>query len=365
MSSDLIGLSQDRLDTPHLLLDLDLFEHNIRHISSYCQRHGCGWRPHSKAHKSPDIAHMQLRAGALGITCAKLSEAEMMVRHGIERVLLANQLTTQSKWDRLAQLLDRAEVIVSIDDAAVLPWAAQAAGRYAVNIPLVLELDVGMGRVGLQDLQATVSLAEQIHRDSAFTFRGLMGYEGHVLNIKPAHKKEAACKKAIGILLQARDALEAKGVACDIISAGGTGSYMFTAAIPGVTEVQAGGGIFMDTKYRDEFYVEDLHIALRAVTTVTSHRPGQLVTDAGFKTLSAHHGPPLVLSHEGIGLEYLSAEHGVYSVAQDRNLPALGERLELALGYTDSTTVLHDQIVGVRERVIEKIFPLEGRGLLT
>ena len=90
---------------------------------------------------------MQLHAGALGITCAKLSEAEMMVRHDIERVLLANQLTTQSKWDRLAQLLDCAEVIVSIDDAAVLPWAAQAAGRYGVTIPLVLELDVGMGRV--------------------------------------------------------------------------------------------------------------------------------------------------------------------------------------------------------------------------
>ena len=89
------------------------------------------------------------------------------------------------------------------------------------------------------------------------------------------------------------------------------------------------------------------------------------MTDAGFKTLSAHHGPPLVLSHEGIVLEYLSAEHGVYSVARDRNLPALGERLELALGYTDSTTVLHDQIFGVREGVVETIFPLEGRGLLT
>ena len=171
MSSDLIGLSHNRLDTPHLLLDLDLFERNIRRISSYCQRHGCGWRPHSKAHKSPDIAHMQLLAGALGITCAKLSEAEMMVRHGIERVLLANQLTTQTKWDRLAQLLDRAEVIVSIDDAAVLPGLPKWLTVWG-DYTLVLELDVGMGRV-IAGSSGHVSLP-QIHRDNAFTFRGLI-----------------------------------------------------------------------------------------------------------------------------------------------------------------------------------------------
>ena len=140
---------------------------------------------------------------------------------------------------------------------------------------------------------------------------------------------------------------------------------MFTAAIQGVTEVQAGGGIFMDAKYREEFHVDKLQIALRAVTTVTSHRPEQIVTDAGFKTISAHHGSPIVLSHENISLQYLSAEHGVYSVSQDSPLPALGERLELALGYTDSTTVLHDRIFGVRSGTVETIFPLYGRGLLT
>ena len=365
MSNNAIGLSKEQLDTPHLLLDLDLLEHNIDHISSYCKRHECGWRPHSKAHKSPDIAHMQLRAGAIGITCAKLSEAEMMVKHGIDHILLANQLTTQIKWNRLSQLLDRAEVIVSIEDAAVLPWAIEAARKDDAIIPILLEIDVGMGRVGLQDIQTAVQLAEQIHQHEAFSFRGLMGYEGHVLDIKPPRQKRAACQKAIAILLDCRDALESKGIPCEIISAGGTGSYTYTAAIQGVTEVQAGGGIFMDTKYREEFNVENLQIALRAVTTVTSHRTGQIVTDAGFKTISAHHAPPMVLSHEGIALQYLSAEHGVYSVKQDSPLPTLGDRLELALGYTDSTTFLHDCIYGIRAETVETIFPLHGRGLLT
>lgn len=365
MSNNPIGLSKEQLDTPHLLLDLDLLERNIDHISSYCHQKRCGWRPHSKAHKSPDIAHMQLRAGAIGITCAKLSEAEMMVRHGIDHILLANQLTTQGKWNRLSQLLDRAEVIVSIDDAAVLPWGIEAARKHGTIIPIVIEMDVGMGRVGLQDIQTAVQLAEQIHQNDAFSFRGLMGYEGHVLDIKPARQKRAACQKAISILLDCRDTLQNKGIPCEIISAGGTGSYMFTAAIQGVTEVQAGGGIFMDAKYREEFHVDNLQIALRAVTTVTSHRPEQIVTDAGFKTISAHHGSPIVLSHENIALQYLSAEHGVYSVSQDSPLPALGERLELALGYTDSTTVLHDRIFGVRSGTVETIFPLYGRGLLT
>ena len=223
---------------------------------------------------------MQLRAGAIGITCAKLSEAEMMVKHGIDHILLANQLTTQGKWNRLSQLLDRAEVIVSIDDAAVLPWAIEAARKGNVIIPIVLEMDVGMGRVGLQDIQTAVQLAEQIHQNEAFSFRGLMGYEGHVLDIKPPRQKRAACQKAIAILLDCRDALQNKGIPCEIISAGGTGSYMYTAAIQGVTEVQAGGGIFMDAKYREEFNVDNLQIALRAITTVTSHRTGQIVTDA-------------------------------------------------------------------------------------
>lgn len=365
MTSELIGANQDAIDTPHLLLDLDLLEQNIRSMSAFCSQHQCQWRPHSKAHKCPQIAHMQIAAGAVGITCAKLGEAELMAHHGIGQILLANQLSTPTKWARLAALQEESEVIASVDDEAVIPLAEEAARRRTTRIPLVVELDIGMGRVGVVEVDDVLALARRIHESDALEFRGLMGYEGHVLAVQPAMKKEEACRSAVGRLLQARDYLLENGLACPIISAGGTGSYRITATMSGVTEVQAGGGIFMDAKYRDEFHVEGLQTALRLVASVTSRRAGQIVTDSGFKSLSAHHGAPQVLNHTGIELKYLSAEHGVFNVAEHAPLPALGARVELGLGYTDSTTFLHDVFWGVRGGTVESILPILGRGLLT
>lgn len=365
MQNSLIGAPQAAIDTPHLLLDLDILEQNIRAMSAFCQHSGCQWRPHSKAHKCPSIAHMQLAAGAVGITCAKLSEAELMVDHGIGHILLANQLSTPTKWSRLAALQTRATVLASVDDPALIPLAEEAARSAKARIPLVVELDIGMGRVGVVELDDALALAERIRASDVLEFCGLMGYEGHVLAIQPPEAKERACREAVDRLLLARDLLLQHGIACPIISAGGTGSYRYTATIPGVTEVQAGGGIFMDAKYRDEFHVGDLHIALRLVTSVTSRRAGQIVTDSGFKALSAHHGKPQVLHHPGIELKYLSAEHGVFNVAEDTPLPPLGSRIELALGYTDSTTFLHDTFWAVRGGIVQEKLPILGRGLLT
>ncbi len=360
-----IGASLQSIDTPFLKLDLDILARNIHFISTYCQDRQCAWRPHSKAHKSPHIAHMQIAAGAVGITCAKLSEAEMMVEHGIEHILLANQLTTQSKWNRLAHLQTRAEVIATIEDAAMIELAALAAKTSGNSIPLLVELDIGMGRVGIAPGEKTLELVQQVASTPGLAFRGLMGYEGHVLAIEPDSAKKEACLEAIRHLLSSRDLLAQHGIKSEIISAGGTGSFMHTAAIDGITEVQAGGGIFMDAKYRDEFHVTELQVALTLVASATSRRPGQVVTDAGFKSMSSQHGSPQVCNRDDIELKYLSAEHGVLSTHGDGELPALGERLEFILGYTDSTTFLHDVFWGVRGDKIESIIPILGRGLLS
>jgi len=360
-----IGAAVESIDTPFLKLDLDIFEANIRFMSSYCRDHQCDWRPHSKAHKCPQIAQMQMAAGATGITCAKLSEVELMVEHGINHILLANQLTAQSKWNRLAQLQSRAEVIATIEDPAMVPLAAEASKRSGLTIPLLIELDIGMGRVGVSPGERTLALAQQIAATDGLNLRGLMGYEGHVLSLEPEAAKKEACIESINHLLSSRDLLAKNGLSAEIISAGGTGSFAHTAAINGVTEVQAGGGIFMDTKYRDEFHVAELQIALTLFASVTSIRPGQVVTDSGFKSMSAHHGAPQVCNRSDLELQYLSAEHGVFSLVEGAVLPKLGERLEFALGYTDSTTFLHDFFWGVRQGKVERILPILGRGLLT
>lgn len=360
-----LGRRVDELDTPVLLVDLERFESNVAHLASYCRRHGVGWRPHSKVHKCPEIARIQRAAGAIGVTCAKLSEACIMVAHGVDEVLLANQLTSPSKLRVLAQLQARARVIGIVDDAESVALAGRAGTEVGAPIPLLVDVDIGMHRTGVTPGAAVVDLARRIADTSGVQLCGVMGYEGHVLTVEPAAQKAQACAEAIAHLVRSRADLETLGLPCPIVSAGGTGSYAVTAALAGVTEVQAGGGIFMDAMYRDACHVGDeLGFALTVLTMVTSRRDGHAVVDAGFKTLSAFHHPPRAQGRDDLELAYLSAEHGVFRVLHGPG-PALGERLCLLPGYSDSTTCLHDAFVCHREGRVERVWRLAGRGALT
>lgn len=359
------GQVKDDLETPVLLVNLDLFEANMRHLAQFCHQHGKAWRPHSKAHKSPAIAQLELASGACGITCAKLSEAELMVAHGIGSILLANQIVNNAKFEKLARLQAKAEVIAALDDLEVVGPLAEAGRRLGATIPVVIELDIGMERVGAEPGEPTLAIAEAIQAQPNLAFKGLMGYEGHVLNITPAKDKEQACRHALDLLVDTRDLLQSRGIRVEIVSAGGTGSYEYTALHDGITEIQAGGGIFMDAMYRQACNVQSLAPALTVLTTVTSRSAGRIVVDAGFKTLSAYHHAPEARNREDIALRYLSAEHGVFDILPGHVGPALGERIELVVGYSDSTTFLHDHFVALRADQVEKVWEILARGLVT
>lgn len=358
------GTAIEELDTPVLLVDLDVFEANLATLMSYCRNHGTLWRPHSKSHKCPAIARLQLQAGACGITCAKLSEAELMVANGIGPVLLANQLVTRSKLARLARLQERQEVILAVDGPSGAALAGQAACDHGVCIPVMLEMDIGMNRVGVRAGESARQLARRLADTPGLELRGLMGYEGHVLAVQPREEKVRACHQALDILLETRTRLEADGLPVPVVSAGGTGCYDITAAYPGITEIQAGGGVFMDAMYRYKFHVGTLDFALTCLTTVTSRSASHVVVDAGFKTLSAYHQPPTLLDRDDLQLRYLSAEHGVFDLQPNAKGPAVGDQLRLVVGYSDSTTVLHDRFLGIRNGRVERIWPIEGRGCL-
>ena len=364
-TSPLIGVAVDELDTPALLVDLDRFEANVAHLAGYCRDHGVAWRPHSKCHKSPEIAAIERAAGAVGVTCAKLSEAQIMVDHGIDDVLLANQVISHSKLRRLSRLQERARVI-GIVDAEEAVRAASAAGVEAgLPIPLLVDVDIGMHRTGVPP-EAVLPLARSIAEAPGTRLLGVMGYEGHVLSEHPPEVKERACHEALAHLGRARDGLLADGLPCEIVSAGGTGSYALTAAWEGVTEIQAGGGIFMDAMYREKCHVgEELGYALTVLAGVTGRHDGHIVLDSGFKTLSAFHYPPRALDRDDLEFRYLSAEHGVFDIRPGHAGPALGERIHLLPGYGDSTTVLHDAFLGVRQGRVECQWDILGRGALT
>lgn len=357
-----IGREKAALDTPMLLVDLDRFESNIQQILSLCQAYGTAWRPHSKVHKSPAIAHLLKAAGAIGVTCAKVSEAVVMVDHGIDNILIANQLATSTKIARLARLQHRARVLTTLDTPLLVEPTATAARAEGTCIPVLIDIDIGMNRTGIEPGRPCLELAKKILEAPGLSLEGLMGWEGHVLTISPAQAKKKACYQALDLLMRSRDLLETSGIPVPIISAGGTGCYNLTATYPGITEIQAGGGVFMDAHYRNSFFIDDLQPALTILATVTSRHPKHVVIDAGFKTMSSQHHPPLPIGHPELSLRSLSAEHGIFEVASDHSGPQVGEQIEFIVGYSDSTCFLHDRFLGMRCGRVETMWEILGRG---
>jgi len=358
-----IGATLDQLETPCLVIDLDAFERNIAKMGKYCRSHGVAWRPHSKGHKSPAIARKLIEAGAVGMTCAKLGEAEVMAAGGVTDLLIANPLPP-SKAPRLVALCSHADPIAVVDHPAHVDGLSAAASAGGVVLRTLIEVNVGMNRCGTESVEATVKLAQRIADAPGLRFEGIMGYEGHLLTVPDPAEKKAKIEAAIGLLVETRTTLEQVGTFCPVVSAGGTGSYEYAARVEGLTEIQAGGGIFMDLMYRNLCQVSDLEFALFILSTVTS-RPtsDRAIIDAGRKTMNQEIHIPEIRNQPEIKVESLSAEHGVLKLPSDSEL-SIGERIEIIPGYGDFTTVLHNFFFGIRGGLLEVVWPLEGRGRL-
>jgi D-serine deaminase-like pyridoxal phosphate-dependent protein len=252
MTREATGRCVDELDTPALLVDLDKLERNIATMRRIIiEEAGVGWRPHTKAIKIPALARKLLEAGAIGVTCAKLGEAEILAATGIRDILIANQLVGAEKMARLAALRHRADPIVAVDSEAHVTALAEAGHRAGAPIRVVVEVNIAMNRAGVEPGVPTVALARHVHACPELRFAGLMGWEGgRLASIADPAEKRRAIEAAVGGLTASADACRRAGLAAEIVSCGGTGTYWITAALPGVTEVQAGGGIFGDVHYR-------------------------------------------------------------------------------------------------------------------
>lgn len=365
MAQPPLGSTVDDLDTPALCLDLDLMEANIRAVAETCRRHGVAWRPHSKGHKVPAIARLQLAAGAIGVTCAKLGEAEVMAAGGVRDILIANMVVGPHKIRRLVELRRRADPIVCVDHVDQLTPISRAMAEAGLSQRLLIEVDIGLGRVGVAPGEPALALARQIVQAPGVELAGIMGYEGHLLTLADLDDKARQIRDALDTLVATRQLLEGSGVACPIVSCAGTGSYLFAVRHPGVTELQAGGAIFMDAFYRHKCQVNDLAYALSVVVTVVSRpAPQRAIIDAGRKTLDMEVHMPLVAGRDDMRVERLSAEHGQLHLEPSAYDLKIGDRLMLIPGYADMTTVLHDQFYGFRRGRLELIWPIEGRGKL-
>jgi D-serine deaminase-like pyridoxal phosphate-dependent protein len=359
-----IGLTINELDTPALLPDLEALEHNAAKMARHLRERGVQWRPHAKAFKCPAIAHLLRKAGAIGVTVAKVSEAEVMAAGGVSDILIAHLVVGPSKVARLAALQKQADVKVTVDHpehVAELSQAAQAAG---VTIGVLVDVDLGMKRTGVPSAKDALLLCRQVSASPGLRFDGLMGYEGHTLMIADPAEKRAAVAAAIAKLLETRDLVETSGHACRIISAGGSGSYQYTADIAGITEIQAGGGIFACQYYTRMCQVEGHLPAISVLATVVS-RPARdrAILDIGQKSISQYQTPPVLLDYPDCRVAGLSAEHATIAVDSQISLP-IGEKVQVLPGYSDFTFVLHDRVLGMRHGRVEAVWDLLGRGKL-
>lgn len=344
----------DQLDTPALLVDLDLMERNIARIAGRCRAGDVAWRPHCKSHKSPDIAKRLIAEGAIGVTCSKLSEAEAMAEAGVHGIMVANQVVGPIKIARLMALLRRTDVIVAVDGLANVTALAEAAGVAGLVLPVVVEVDLGMGRAGTGPGDPTIALAREIAALPSLRLVGLMGWEGQTTRIADQNEKSRAVAEAVGRLTDSAEACRRAGLPSSIVSCGGTGTFETTAGLAGVTEIQAGGGIFGDVHYRELYHVP-VDYALTVLATVTS-RPTdrRIITDAGKKAMSSDSGIPVPLDLPAVASVGFSAEHGKIELAAPSAEPAVGDRIRLVAGYSDTTVHLHDTIFGMRGSRVEQ-----------
>lgn len=270
----------DSLDTPALLVEWTPFQQNIAFMAEKVASVSTGWRPHAKAHKSPAVAHQVIGAGALGITCAKVGEAEVYAASGIRDILIANQVVGAIKTRRLANLARWADVVVAVDcieNVREIDAAASAAGT---KPRVVIEINSGMNRSGVLPGEPVLELAGQVATLGHLRFVGVMTWEGHTLTIPNIDKRRQAVRASLEPVRQTVEALAGDGHDVTIVSCGGTGTFLTTAELHWVTEVQAGGGIFGDRFYRElDVPVEP---ALSVLATVTSHPiPERVITDTG------------------------------------------------------------------------------------
>jgi D-serine deaminase-like pyridoxal phosphate-dependent protein len=281
-----------------------------------------------------------------------------MAANGFADIMIANQIVGPQKIARLVALRATSDVMTAVDsrdNVVAIAAAAQAAG---VTIRLVIEVNMGMNRAGVEPGEDCVALARFIAAQQGVRFAGLMGWEGQTAAIPDPGEKAAAVAAAVRAIVQTAELCRVAGLPAEIVSCGGTGTYWISSAQPGVTEIQAGGGIFCDVHYRNDFGVDHPY-ALSVMTTVTSRpTPHRIICDAGKKSMSSDAAIPEPLGIGAIKSARLSAEHGNIELEAPNDTLRVGDRLEWIVGYSDTTVHLHDEIYATRDGRIEAVWPI-------
>ena len=354
-----VGQQLDEVDTPALILDLDAFEKNLATLKESVGDK-VRVRPHAKTHKCPEVGKRQIAAGAVGMCCQKVSEAEALVDGGIADVLITNEVVGPAKIARLATLSKRARLGVCVDDLGNLGAIAASGARLDVYV----EVDVGMRRCGVAPGEPALALAKEIGKHRKLRFAGLQAYHGRAQHLRSMAERRAAIEKSAAAVRATKDLLGRNGIECPRVTGAGSGTYMLEIQTGAWDEIQPGSYAFMDADYARNEWAAPLprfEHALFVLTTVMS-RPGpdRAIVDAGLKASSVDSGMPAIWNRD-LKYTHASDEHGWVEGAP---APALGEKLLLVPGHCDPTINLYDWYVCVRRGRVEALWAITARGAL-
>lgn len=343
----------NELETPALLLDIDVCERNIAKFQTIFDDAGVGFRPHIKTHKVPELAQWQMNAGAIGVTCQKLGEAEVMITAGLTNILVYYNILGEAKLARLFRLSQECDLMVTADSTQITEPMGEAAVQKGVQINVLAELGSYLNRTGVPSVAQLVELATQIDRTDGLKLCGIATYPTSYQNAD--------------LVAKAVDAFDRVGLNREIVSGGGTPTAQEVKSVPGLTEHRAGTYIFMDRNCVDSGVATTHDCALTVLTTVVSNpTPERAIIDGGTKTFSADGGMPrgIVLDFPGAEIYQTNEEHGYMNIADCENKPRIGDRIRVIPNHVCVTVNLHDQIYGCRGDEVEQVWPVAARGLV-
>ena len=356
-----------QLDTPVLLVDEAPFLRNMQRMQDMAVSAGIAYRPHAKAHKSAEIAKMQLDAGACGVCCAKLGEAEVLVSHEIKDILITTPVIGISKLTRMMQIANKARISVVVDNLDNVAEMAAVAQTCGVKPDIVIEVDVGQGRCGVAPGEATLDLVREVVATEWLNFKGLQGYQGSIQMLVPFTERDAAARKAVFMLTKTADMIRKSGIRVDYLTGGGSGTTVTDATVKGLTELQPGGYLFMDSRYREVEWDDGNSIpfeqSLTLLTSVISlPEPNRCILDMGLKAISSDGGPPSPQNLPEARFKFAGEEHSELSFGNNNCPLKLGDKVSFIPTHCDTTVNLYDRFIAFSGDEVVDVWNIAARG---
>jgi D-serine deaminase-like pyridoxal phosphate-dependent protein len=358
------------IDTPALVINLDIMERNLARVADYCRSHGLRLRPHTKTHKSPLVGRMQLDRGAAGLTVAKVGEAEVMTATGTADLLLHYPVIGRAKLERLMRVARGTRVTVALDSVYAARLLSEAAGAAQVEVGVLAEADVGLGRVGVTPGTELVELSGAVARMTNLAFEGITFYPGHIKDTAENGSRQLAELGAV--ILGMVDDLKRAGLAPRIVSGGSTPTLYRSHELAGLTEIRPGTYVYNDLNIVREggCALEDCAASVLA-TVVSTARPRQIIIDGGSKTFSSDRSIVAgdntfgrLVEAPGANFRAMNEEHGYVDIGAAGRTFEVGERVHVIPNHICTCVNMHEQVYGVRGETVECVWKVEARGKL-